>query len=131
MMIVTAFLFAASEVTIVKWAWFVISCAAFLAVLWVLWVPLRRQNASETALVQSTYRRDAGMLMALWFAYPIILVFDTDGTGLIGSTGGVALIAIVDLLSKPVYGLLSVSGMSKVIDEEMSVARALASKRAA
>ena len=120
LMIVTAFLFAVSEVTIVKWAWFLISYAAFLAVLWVMWVPLRRQNALETAKVQSTYVRDASILSVLWFVYPIILFFDTDGTDLIGSTTGVALIAILDVLSKPVYGLLSVSAMSKVVDDDVS-----------
>ncbi len=120
MMIVTAFAFGASVTEWVKWTWYLVSCVAFFAVLWAMWIPLRRENASETAVVQSTYRRDATVLTVLWFIYPIILVVDPDGTGLVGSATGVALIAIIDLLSKPVYGLLSVAGMARITDEELA-----------
>ncbi len=132
MMIVTAFAFGASEVAVVKWSWFVISCVAFLAVLWVMWVPLRAQNRLETARVQASYTRDAGILTVLWSLYPLILFVDPDGTGLVGGTTGVALIAIVDLLSKPVYGWLSMSAMTKIIDDEVpGAAQAIAARRVA
>ena len=131
MMIFTALFFGASENTVVKWVWFAISCAAFIAVLWVMWVPLRAQNALENAKVQSAYTRDAAILTVLWFTYPIILFVDPDGTGLVGSTTGVALIAIIDLLSKPVYGLLSVSAMSKITDDEVGTAGQTVTQRRA
>ena len=120
LMIVTAFVFGASVVEWVKWTWFLISCVAFFVVLWGMWVPLRRENASEPALVQEAYKRDAGILTVLWFIYPVILFVDPDGTGLVGSATGVALIAVIDLLSKPVYGLISVAGMTRIVDDELS-----------
>ena len=132
LMIVTAFAFGASVVEWVKWTWFLISCVAFLVVLWAMWVPFRAENASETATVQSAYRRDAGILSVLWILYPIILFFDTDGTGLISSTAGVALIAVIDLLSKPVYGFISLKGMERITDEELSAGTvAMPQRRAA
>jgi bacteriorhodopsin len=120
LMIVTAFVFGASTVVWVKWTWFLISCVAFLVVLWAMWVPLLRENASEPALVQEAYKRDAGILTVLWIIYPLILFVDPDGTGLVGSATGVALIAVIDLLSKPVYGLISVAGMTRIVDDELS-----------
>ena len=120
LMIVTAFVFGASTVEWVKWTWFLVSCVAFLAVLWAMWVPLLRENASEPALVQEAYKRDAAILSVLWILYPVILFFDTDGANLISSTAGVALIAVIDLLSKPVYGLISLAGMKKIVDGELS-----------
>ncbi len=119
MMIVTAFAFAASVTEWIKWTWYLVSCVAFLVVLWALWVPLRAANRSETPVVQQVYNRDAAVLSVLWCVYPIILFIDPDGTGLVGTASGVALIAVVDLLSKPVYGLLSVSGMTRIVDEEL------------
>ena len=131
MMIVTAFAFGASVTEWVKWTWYLVSCVAFLAVLWAMWVPLRAENASEPAVVQRAYRRDAAVLTGLWLLYPIILFVDPDGTGLVGSATGVALIAVIDLLSKPVYGLLSVSGMARIVEGELGRGPASLERRAA
>ena len=118
MMIVTAFAFGLSETSWIKWTWFLTSCVAFLAVYYVMWGPMLQENRTETAEVQSDYRRNALILSVLWLIYPIILAFDTDGLGVISSTAGVALIAIIDFVSKVVYGFLSVSSMSKVVSHE-------------
>ncbi len=120
LMIVTAFAFGASVTVWVKWTWYAVSCVAFLAVLWAMWVPFRAENASEPEAVRSAYRRDASILSVLWILYPVILFVDPDGTGLVGTATGVALIAIIDLLSKPVYGLISIAGMRRIVDEELA-----------
>ena len=121
LMIATSFFFGASDVVWVKWTWFAVSCVAFLAVYYVMWGPLLRENASERSAVQSDYRRNAAILSVLWFLYPVILFFSTDGTSLIGDTLGVALIAVLDLVSKVAYGLLTVSSTTKLVDEELGI----------
>ncbi len=132
MMIVTSFFFGASDVIWIKWTWFAVSCVAFLAVYYVMWGPLLRENASERASVQADYRRNAAMLSVLWLIYPIILFFSTDGTGIFGDTLGVALIAVLDLVSKVAYGLLTISSTRNLVDEEVGVgAKAPAMQRAA
>lgn len=119
MMILTSLFFGASEVVWIKWTWFAVSCVAFLAVYYVMWGPLLRENATERPSVQADYRRNAAMLSVLWFLYPVILFFSTDGTGLFSDTLGVALIAILDLVSKVAYGLLTVASTSKLVGEEL------------
>ena len=120
LMIVTAFLFAATDYPPLKWTWFIVSCVAFLAVFYVMWVPLLRENQAERPAVQADYRRNAALLSVLWALYPIILIFDTDGLGLISPAFGVALIAIIDLVSKVVYGLLAVRSSQKLVDEDLT-----------
>ena len=122
LMIVTAFFFGASEVTWIKWTWFIVSCGAFFAVYYVIWGPLLRQNASERPAVQSAYRRSAAILSVLWLLYPVILFFSTDGTGIFGATLGVALIAVLDFVSKVAYGLLTIASTTKLVDEDLGVA---------
>ena len=118
LMIVTAFFFGASEVDWVKWTWFLVSCVAFLAVYYVLWGPMLRENSTEQADVRSSYRRNAVILSVLWLIYPLILAISTDRLSVITDTMGVALIAILDLVSKVAYGLLAVVGTSKLVGED-------------
>ena len=131
MMIVTAFAFAATDDVPVKWTWFIVSCAAFLAVLYVMWVPLLRENATERSSVQADYRRNAALLTVLWIAYPVILFFDSDGLSVISPVLGVALIAIIDLVSKVVYGLLAVAGTKKLVAEDLASGTTTSRMRAA
>ncbi len=119
LMILTSLFFGASEVVWVKWTWFLISCVAFLAVYYVIWGPMLAENRKERAEVQSDYRRNAAILSVLWLIYPLILAVSTDGLAMISSAAGVALIAIIDLVSKVVYGLTSVVSTTKLTDEDV------------
>ncbi len=120
LMIVTAFFFGASTVEWVKWTWFLVSCVAFLGVFYVMWVPMLRENALESAEAQSSYRRNAAILSVLWLVYPLVLAVSTDGLGVISSTQGVAAIAIIDFVSKLVYGLLTVMSTTRLVTSDLS-----------
>ena len=120
MMILTSFFFGASEVAWIKWTWFLVSCVAFLGVFYVMWGPMLRENATESAQARADYRRNAAMLSVLWLAYPVILAVSTDGLGMIGTTASVAAIAVIDLVSKVVYGLLTVVSTTKLVTDELA-----------
>ena len=108
LMIVTAFFFGASEIAAFKWIWFLISCVAFLGVYYVIWVSAMQANQAERADVRETYRRDALLLSVIWLIYPLILLVSPDGLGVVGDTFAVVVIAILDVLAKVVFGLMSV-----------------------
>ncbi len=133
LMIATSLFFGFSIVPWIKWTWFLVSCGAFFAVLWVMWVPLLQQSSEEREDVAFNYRRNAVVLTVLWVVYPIILLFGTDGLGVLGATLSVALIAIVDFVSKVVYGLMTLRGFAGVVDRDLSSApgSAQATRRAA
>ena len=129
MMILTALFFGLSVVPWIKWTWFLVSCGAFLAVLWVMWVPLLQQSRLEREDVQHDYRRNALVLTALWFVYPVVLLFGTDGLGLFGEVLSVALIAVVDFVSKVVYGLMTLRGFVKIVDRDVATTEPVGAAR--
>lgn len=122
LMIATAFLFSASEIAWIKWTWFIISCAAFLGVYYVIWVSNMQANALERDDVQANYRRDAAILSILWLIYPLVLAVAPDGLHWIGDTASVLLIGILDVVSKVVYGLMTVASDSKTTERDLAEA---------
>lgn len=131
MMILTAFFFGASEVAWIKWTWFIISCAAFLGVYYVVWFSNMQANASERDDIRSTYRRNAGILSVLWLIYPVILAVSPDGLGILGDAASVLSIAILDVVSKVVYGLMTVASDTKATDRDLAEAGRRAPMRTA
>ena len=120
MMILTALFFGLSDVPWIKWTWFLVSCVAFLAVFYVIWVSLLGESAGERGDVQRLYRRNAAILTVLWLAYPVVLAAGDDGLAIVGTTLGVGAIAALDFVSKVVYGLMTISGHSKVVERDMA-----------
>jgi len=131
MMILTAFFFGASEVAWIKWTWFIISCAAFLGVYYVIWVSQMQANALERDDIRTAYRRDAAILSVLWLIYPVILAVAPDGLNIIGDTASVLLIGILDVVAKVVYGLMTVASDSRATDRDLAEAGRPATLRAA
>ncbi len=120
MMILTALFFGLSENPVLKWAWFAISCVAFLGVYYVLFVPNVQANAAERDDVRTSYRRFSLMLSVLWFIYPIVLAVSPDGLGTMGDAWAVLLIAVLDVLTKVVYGLMTVAADAKTTERDLS-----------
>ncbi len=120
MMIATAFLFSASEIAWMRWTWFIISCAAFLGVYYVIWISALQANAQERADVRASYRRNASILSVLWLIYPLALAISPDGLGVIGDAGGVLFIAILDVVSKVAYGLQATRSDAKSTELDLA-----------
>ena len=119
LMIVTAFIFGASEQEWTKWTWFIVSCVAFLGVYYVVWGPQMEANRIERDDVQSSYKRFATLLSVLWLIYPVILAVAPDGLDIISEATSVLGIAVLDVVSKVVYGLLSVASDAKTTDRDL------------
>lgn len=123
MMILTALFFGASEVLWIKWTWFTVSCIAFLGVYYVIWVSLMQANALERDDIRTSYRRNAMILSVLWLIYPLVLLLSPDGLYSIGSTAAIVCIAILDVLAKVVYGLMTVASDTKATDRDLAETR--------
>ncbi len=120
LMIFTALFFGASEVAWIKWTWFLVSCIAFLGVYYVIWVSHMQANALERDDIQATYRRNAVILSVLWLIYPLILAVAPDGLNYIGDTASVLSIAILDVVAKVVYGLMTVASDAKATERDLA-----------
>ena len=120
MMIVTAFAFGASEVSWMKWTWFIVSCVAFLGVYYAIWKPQMEANALDREDVQSTYRRNASILSLVWLVYPVILAVAPDGLGIVSDATSVLVIAVLDVIAKVIYGYMSVISDTKATDRDLA-----------
>ncbi len=119
-MIVTAFIFGSSLVEWTKWTWFIVSCAAFLGVYYVIWKPQMEANATQRDDVQMTYRRNASILSLVWLIYPIILAVAPDGMNIISDAASVLAIAILDVIAKVIYGYMSVKSDTAATDRDLA-----------
>jgi len=120
MMIVTAFGFGASLVDWTKWTWFIVSCAAFLGVYYVIWKPQMEANATQRDDVQATYRRNASILSMVWLIYPIILAVAPDGLNVVSDATSVLVIAVLDVIAKVIYGYMSVKSDTAATDRDLA-----------
>ncbi|CAA2155128.1 hypothetical protein MBRA_00804 [Methylobacterium brachiatum] len=130
-MIVTALAFGLSDVAAVKWTWFAISCGAFGAVFYGIFVQLREENDGERADVRTAFRRNAVFLTAVWCAYPVVLLAGQDGLGFLSPTLALAVIAILDLTAKVVYGILATMETTRAVDRDLAEGRPAAPLRRA
>lgn len=119
-MIGTAFAFGASEIGWMKWTWFIVSCAAFLGVYYVIWVSQKEATSTERPDVQASYGRNAAMLSLLWFVYPVILAFSPDGLNVVSDSFAVLVIAVLDVLAKVVYGVMATSSDARATNRDLS-----------
>lgn len=122
-MIVTAFVFGASEQGWTKWTWFLVSCVAFLGVYYAIWKPQMEANALEREDVQSTYRRNAAILSVVWLVYPVILAVAPDGLNIVSDAASVLVIAVLDVIAKVVYGYMAVLSDTKATDRDLAEER--------
>ena len=125
-MIVTALAFGLSEVAAVKWTWFAVSCGAFLAVFYGIFVQLREENATERADVRKAFLRNAVFLTGVWCAYPVVLLVGQDGLGLLSPAVALAVVAILDLTAKVVYGILATLETTRAVDRDLAEGTATA-----
>ena len=119
-MILTGLFFGLSDDPLAKWTWYITSCVAFLAVYYVLFVPMRKEAQARDDARRDAYARNLPILTVLWLLYPIVVVLGPDGLGWWSATLATACITIIDLLAKVGYGFLSMAGTKRVTDGDLS-----------
>ena len=111
LMIVTGVLAALSISHLHKYIWFAISCLFFLAVLGVVWGPVRSAAVAQGGPAANLYNRLLLVLTALWIIYPILWILGTEGTAAISLNAEVLVFAVIDLTAKVGFGLMLVTGV--------------------
>jgi bacteriorhodopsin len=107
-----------------KWFWFVISCIFFLAVLYLIWVPLQSAARSGAAPESSLFFPLAVMLTVLWILYPVVFFFGTEGISLFSIGVEVFLFAVLDILAKVGFGIVLLGGVRRITERGARAARA-------
>jgi len=94
-----------------KYVWFTISFIFFLAVLRVIWGPVRASAKAQGADVAALYDKLLFILTGLWIIYPVLWLLGTEGTSTISLDTEVAVFTVIDLLAKVGFGLVLVLGV--------------------
>ncbi|MDX7952475.1 bacteriorhodopsin [Lichenihabitans sp. Uapishka_5] len=118
-MIVTGLFFGLSDDPVAKWTWYLASCVAFLAVYYILLVPLRREAKARDAARSNAYTRNVPVLGVLWLLYPIVVVLGPDGFGTWSPVLATGCITVLDLVAKVGYGLMAAAGSKAVADGDL------------
>ncbi len=119
-MILTGLFFGLSDDPFPKWVWFVTSCVAFLAVYYVLLLPMKEEASLRDQARRNAYRRNLPILGGLWLIYPIVVFLGPDGIGAWSATLATACITILDLTAKVGYGFISMGGSKQIASADLA-----------
>lgn len=113
-MILTGLFAALSLDATHRYVWYAFSCGAFLAVLGLIWGPVRQAALAQSGGTGELYSRLLTVLSALWFVYPVLWILGTEGTGTVSRTTEIFVFAGIDLSAKVGFGLLLVTGVLRL-----------------
>ncbi|KAI9883362.1 MAG: hypothetical protein M1823_004874 [Watsoniomyces obsoletus] len=103
-MILTGMFAAYAQEGATRWAYYAMSCAAFLVVIYLLAVPGRRNALARDQKTASFFTSIGLFTLILWTAYPIVWGIG-DGARRMGVDAEILCYAVLDVLAKPVFGI--------------------------
>lgn len=92
-----------------KWGYYVFGCLAFLAVVWTVGWTARKHAFALGADVHRTFIQCGVLTLFLWFLYPIAWGL-CEGGNVISPDSEAVFYGILDVLAKPVFGILLLLG---------------------
>ena len=99
-MILSGLIADLSDSSALRTLWFLIGCAALVAVFWIFWGPLRAVAARQGDDLARVYRIAATYLTIQWCLYPVIVYAGPSHAGLIDRPVETWLLVIVPFFSK-------------------------------
>lgn len=105
-MILTGLLAGSSTSEFARGFWFLVSTAAMIALLYLLYTQLFAASQNQPGSVQNLFRTLGLLTIVLWSLYPIVWLIGTEGFSVASSTVEVFLFLVLDILAKIVFGFL-------------------------
>jgi len=90
----------------IRWVFFAIGCIFFVIIVNELSLKMNRGAASQAA--QEVYQSAARLTIVMWTFYPVAWIL-AEGTGILGVNMACLVYAILDVISKCVFGFIIVS----------------------
>ncbi len=124
--------FAASFIrTGFRWAFFGMSCAGFLVVLYIIAFKLTPEASRRSPDVKNLYAKLAPTLSILWICYPIVWVLSQTGWGVFPPFVSILLFALLDIAAKVGYSFILVSHPQALVQAEQQTVETAGESRAA
>jgi bacteriorhodopsin len=100
-----------SERDWVRDLWYICGVAAFLIVLWGIWVPLRAKTREQGVELSDLYSKLVTYFTVLWICYPVVWIIGPSGFGLIDQTLDTFLFCLLPFFSKVGFSFLDLHGL--------------------
>lgn len=110
-MIVTGFVATISADRRIGHIWYVVSCVAFVATLYLLLNQYRKEAERKHPRTKQAFRKLLLVHLVLWTAYPIVWLLGNTWLNVIGQGTETMFYTILDLASKVGFGFLSLNTM--------------------
>lgn len=98
-----------------KYIWFALSCVAFVAILAILWRPIR--SAALASGREQAFAQLGGLLSVLWLIYPILWLLGEEGLRLVPAASETVGFTVLDLLAKVAFGAVSLGFVRRFSQE--------------
>ena len=118
LMIVAGLVSSVAEAPLAKWVWYLWSCAAFVGVLYLLWVPLRNIAAERGQAIAQAYGKNITFLTVIWFLYPVVFLIGPEGLKMITDPTSVWAILVMDVVAKVVYAFYAAGNLDRALGED-------------
>jgi bacteriorhodopsin len=112
-MIVTGFV-AAITPKPMNYIWYTVSCAAFLATLYLLVQPYRREAEQKHPRSKRVFRKLLTVHVVLWTLYPIVWILASTGFNILDRGSETMGYTLLDIASKVGFGFLSLNSLQQL-----------------
>jgi sensory rhodopsin len=98
----------------INYAWYIVSCAAFAATVYLLVQPYRMEAERKHPRSKRVFRKLLTAHVILWTLYPIVWILASTGLNILSQGGETAGYTILDLASKVGFGFLSLNSLRQL-----------------
>jgi sensory rhodopsin len=98
----------------INYIWYVVSCGAFLAILYLLIVPYRQQAEQHHPRSKKAFCKLVTVHVVLWTLYPIVWILASTGFAVLNQTGETTGYTLLDIASKVGFGFLSLNTLQQI-----------------
>ncbi len=110
-----------------NYIWYLVSCGAFLAVLYLLVQPYRKEALQHYPNVgRKAFRKLLAVHIVLWTCYPVVWILADTGINMISKGSETMFYTLLDIASKVGFGFLSLNTLRTL--ESDTAARSAASE---
>lgn len=123
-MLVTGFIATISPVPL-NFVWYLVSCGAFAAILYLLIKPYRQQaiDNSPKPVGRKVFKKLLTVHVLLWSCYPLVWILGDTGLALIGDRWEAMFYTLLDIAAKVGFGFLSLNSFNTLSSNGMKFDR--------
>ncbi len=123
-MIATGFVATISADRTVGYIWYVVSCFAFLATVYLLVNQYRKQAERNYPQAKKVFYKLLTVHLVIWTLYPIVWLLGNTGFNAIGQGTETMFYTLLDLISKVGFGFLSLNSMH-ILEKNTEIERSV------